>query len=204
MRLPEKADLMPWFARALSSDGTRLLRRSIHRVKAGLRREANLVEVFINPRDPFGLPLLQALGSLRDRFDVRFLEAEPAEDGLEPATEAMSTLWCATGQPAPTAELKESHRDRLAENDRTLRQLGHYQGSMACYLGEWFWGIDRLDHLERSLIRQKLNRAEGETATFTRTWSDLGAAGSAHADAWPVRTRRKKVVHLSRHQTRGQ
>lgn len=37
-----------------------------------------------------------------------------------------------------------------------VRRLGHYQGSMTWYLGEWFWAVD---HPERSLTGQGLNRA---------------------------------------------
>ena len=33
-----------------------------------------------------------------------------------------------------------------------LRQkLGHYLGATFFYAGEWYWGIDRLHHLERRL-----------------------------------------------------
>jgi 2-hydroxychromene-2-carboxylate isomerase len=32
-----------------------------------------------------------------------------------------------------------------------LRDRGHYQGAMIGYGGEWYWGIDRLGHLEREL-----------------------------------------------------
>lgn len=237
MRRPEKADVMPWLARALSSDTTGNLRRSVHRIKASIQGEANLARVFINPRDPFGLPLLQALTSLQNRFDVRFrlyvvwqfeeamypepelwmhwalqdaarvsglygltppereappseaesafaairlLEAEAATitDGLQAATEIMTDLWGPGDQSEATAELSEHHQRTLADNENRLRSLCHYQGSMVCYLGEWFWGVDRLDHLERSLIRKGLNRQKAETSTFTRTWA--GLAASAH------------------------
>ena len=34
---------------------------------------------------------------------------------------------------------------------------------------EWFWGIDRLMHLERRLISDKLNKSPGQQVIFTRT-----------------------------------
>ncbi len=233
MRRPQKADIMPWLAHAVSSERTRALRRSVYRIKAGVRREANFVQVFINPRDPFGLPLLQALMSLQDRFEVRFqlhtvwqfeeamfpepelwqqwalqdacqisrlydlkpperpappseaefvcaavslLDAEKLQDPLPTAVKIMADLWRPDNHSGPTGEFLKQHKKMLADNEETLRRLGHYQGSMTCYLGEWFWGVDRLDHLERSLTRQGLNRKTADTVTFTRTWADLGSA----------------------------
>ena len=32
------------------------------------------------------------------------------------------------------------------------RRLGHYAGAMFHYGGEWYWGVDRLYHLERRLV----------------------------------------------------
>jgi hypothetical protein len=72
MRRPVKADVMPWLARALSSAPRYALQRSLHNIRAKTRGESDLVQVFVNPRDPFGLPLLQALIQLQERFYVRF------------------------------------------------------------------------------------------------------------------------------------
>ena len=67
-----------------------------------------------------------------------------------------------------------------------LRRLGHYQGSMIWYLGEWFWGVDRLDHLERSLTDQGLNRDASDAITYTRTWADLTSTATRLPDAHPA------------------
>ena len=72
MRRPVKADVMPWLARVLSSAPRVSLQRSLHSIRAKARGESDLVLVFVNPRDPFGLPLLQALTQLQERFRVRF------------------------------------------------------------------------------------------------------------------------------------
>jgi len=39
----------------------------------------------------------------------------------------------------------------VADGNRLREQLGHYLGAMFLYGGEWYWGVDRLDHLERRL-----------------------------------------------------
>lgn len=40
----------------------------------------------------------------------------------------------------------------LAENLATLHRLGHYQSGMILFEGGWYWGLDRLIHLEQALI----------------------------------------------------
>ncbi len=39
----------------------------------------------------------------------------------------------------------------LAEGDAMRKRLGHYLGGMFYFEGEWYWGIDRLCHLEARL-----------------------------------------------------
>jgi 2-hydroxychromene-2-carboxylate isomerase len=41
----------------------------------------------------------------------------------------------------------------LTANYAELRKAGHYQGGMLAYGGEWYWGVDRLAHLEEALAR---------------------------------------------------
>jgi len=39
----------------------------------------------------------------------------------------------------------------LSDAYTKLREAGHYQGAMLSYAGEWFWGLDRIVHLEARL-----------------------------------------------------
>ncbi|HEX4857237.1 MAG TPA: DsbA family protein [Limnobacter sp.] len=39
----------------------------------------------------------------------------------------------------------------IADSDLLRHRLGHYLGGMLYYEGEWYWGIDRLYHLEQRL-----------------------------------------------------
>lgn len=48
----------------------------------------------------------------------------------------------------------------IAENERLLSQLGHYASASLYYGGEFYVGLDRLDHLERRL--NKLGLGDGE------------------------------------------
>lgn len=47
----------------------------------------------------------------------------------------------------------ESDTDRILHEGNALRRRRrHYSGGMFWYAGEWYWGVDRLYHLERRLI----------------------------------------------------
>jgi 2-hydroxychromene-2-carboxylate isomerase len=47
----------------------------------------------------------------------------------------------------------EATTQRALEEGTALRsKLRHYSGAMFRYAGEWYWGVDRLHHLERRLI----------------------------------------------------
>jgi len=52
------------------------------------------------------------------------------------------------GGPLPTADALEAH---LLDAQAMRRKQGHYLGATFLYGGEWYWGIDRLHHLERRL-----------------------------------------------------
>jgi 2-hydroxychromene-2-carboxylate isomerase len=49
----------------------------------------------------------------------------------------------------------------VARGDRLREQLGHYLGGMFYYGGEWYWGVDRLHHLECRLRGLGLLRKPG-------------------------------------------
>ena len=45
----------------------------------------------------------------------------------------------------------ERTRAARSQGTRLRERLGHYLGGMFHYAGEWYWGVDRLQHLERRL-----------------------------------------------------
>ncbi len=48
-------------------------------------------------------------------------------------------------------EAATAARDAAVAGDLLRAKLGHYLGGMLYYAGEWYWGVDRLHHLERRL-----------------------------------------------------
>lgn len=50
--------------------------------------------------------------------------------------------------PSANAAQVQAHR---AESNALRQRLGHYNGAMLYYAGEWYWGLDRLHYLEERL-----------------------------------------------------
>lgn len=65
-----------------------------------------------------------------------------AEDDLQIPAEQLNAL------KAVSDEQVQAH---IAQADALREKLGHYLGGMLYYEGEWYWGIDRLYHLEQRL-----------------------------------------------------
>ncbi len=49
-------------------------------------------------------------------------------------------------------------QDHLAKSNQLRNHWGHYLGGTIYYGGEWYWGIDRLYHLEDRLLTLKVQR----------------------------------------------
>lgn len=80
-------------------------------------------------------------------------DGTPLQALLVPVANA---LWASTTQPntiwpeGPTASA-DHLAATLAQGDALRKRLGHYLGATFFYAGEWYWGIDRLYHLEQRL-----------------------------------------------------
>ena len=81
------------------------------------------------------------------------------DDFAASAVEVGSALW--SGQMPGSATDAAGARAVDAGNALQTR-LGHYQGAMFYFDGEWFWGVDRLRLLEQRLIDEGYRRAPGE------------------------------------------
>jgi 2-hydroxychromene-2-carboxylate isomerase len=85
------------------------------------------------------------------------IQPRPFADQLRAAIELGEAAWRgdhAAVQQRIGAWGHESHMavpPVLASGYARLRDAGHYQGAMLAYGGEWFWGIDRIPHLEARL-----------------------------------------------------
>jgi 2-hydroxychromene-2-carboxylate isomerase len=71
------------------------------------------------------------------------------------------------------ADHAECYRHHLQANEALLEQSGHYLSAMLHYGGEWYWGLDRLEHLERRLNSMGLNRSADARVRFNRGYQDF-------------------------------
>ncbi len=72
---------------------------------------------------------------------------------VDAAGQISSDLWlhpAALAANGTSVELADADR-HVTESNALRQQLGHYLGATFFYGGEWYWGIDRLHHLELRL-----------------------------------------------------
>lgn len=116
---------------------------------------------FVDPgRQPSAADLAQAQASS--------LAAIAAGRFIESVAALSAELWTPSATDRKvTSENGASSTDieqHLAESERLRTKLGHYLGATFHYEGEWYWGIDRLHHLEARL--QELGAARAGTRGF--------------------------------------
>ena len=66
------------------------------------------------------------------------------------------------------ADLSGEGDDLLAENQKRLEDLGHYNCATLYYEGEWYWGIDRLHYLSERLDTLGLRRSSASSLASIR------------------------------------
>ena len=77
---------------------------------------------------------------------------EGSRDFFATAEELGEALWRRElGTIQRECKVAQVEDDRLRDNEKTLARLGHYASASLYYEGEFYPGIDRLDHLERRL-----------------------------------------------------
>lgn len=87
----------------------------------------------------------------------RIVAGADASSFADTALRAGKLLWqgdragledAASSRDAANAE---TAHDALSRGDALRRKLGHYASATFHYAGEWYWGVDRLYHLEQRL-----------------------------------------------------
>lgn len=72
----------------------------------------------------------------------------------------------------------ECYDHHLQSNEGMLKSAGHYLSAMLYYGGEWYWGLDRLEHLERRLNELGLASVTAPIK-FDKGYGDFCRLGSA-------------------------
>ena len=96
------------------------------------------------------------------------LAAQDAAGFVGCAARVGRALWAddAAAMQSLAAEVGSADRaqtaKRIAAGTERRTELKHYSGAMFYYAGEWYWGVDRLDHLEQRLAELGADRQPGQ------------------------------------------
>ncbi|WP_281645610.1 DsbA family protein [Parendozoicomonas sp. Alg238-R29] len=180
--------IQPYGASLLSSTGFNNILHTLYGMPRTMKRAIPVVEVFLDRSDPYSQLVAQVLSGLQQRFNITlkiwevnqqktemFPELELWDQNAVKDAKALAKLY-GLESPSPT-QIPEIDTS-ISEGEKRRSQLGHYLAAMLWFEGEWFWGIDRLDHLERRLLAVGCQKNPAETVRFNLTTS-RGYKGSA-------------------------
>ncbi|MEM8856909.1 MAG: DsbA family protein [Chloroflexota bacterium] len=103
-------------------------------------------------------------------FTARLIEWEKRPDFIQNALILFAGYWNEDKAVAfSSAKDQTKYQDRLFANERRLKVEGHYLSGMLHYGGEWYWGLNRLQYLERRFLKLGVNTEFDTVAQF-----DLG------------------------------
>ena len=127
-------------------------------------------------------PGLQPVPADLARHQALLMAAIEAGRFVDLAGPLSQALWQqlpaeASGLVAAEADAVTRH---LATSDALRKRLGHYLGATFFHGGEWYWGVDRLHHLERRLQSLGATRHAGDTSLLYPPAADLAEAVALH------------------------
>ena len=136
--------------------------RAAWEARRAARDQPHAVHYFHQDDDPYSALLASVLPQLQARYRItlNIHRVSPPSDAAAPERAKLAAysqrdaaLLAAhyklplPPEPAPSLQASNPQETR-AQADRLRHTLGHYLGAMLYYGGEWYWGLDRLHHLE--------------------------------------------------------
>ncbi len=100
---------------------------------------------------------------LDEKATAQLLHWELQPEFLENALPLLKAYWNGNEEvvneriDAAIAVNTECYHHHLLANENLLKENGHYLSAMLQYGGEWYWGLDRLQYLERRFNELGLN-----------------------------------------------
>jgi 2-hydroxychromene-2-carboxylate isomerase len=152
-------------------------KRAAFEMRRAARNAPHVVHYFHQADDPYSALLASVLPRLQARYRIALHThiVSPPSDAAAPEraklvayslrdAELLAAHW---GLPAEAVDTRVAVRasnpaETRAQADQLRHKLGHYLGAMLYYGGEWYWGIDRLHHLETRLQALGLQNDSGE------------------------------------------
>ena len=110
---------------------------------------------------------------------------------IEAAAQVSDALWSGRDLNAAAARFGDADQPTVDKALKTgadmRRRAGHYLGATLLHAGEWYWGVDRLDHLEARLSSLGADRSpKGAPPIATRPELQLVPVEPPPADAPPL------------------
>lgn len=101
-----------------------------------------------------------------EQITAQLVYWQDQDDFISKALALFHAYW--RGEQQALAELLDStvtnnvyqYLKRLIRNEKRLEEAGHYLAGTIHYGSEWYWGLDRIDHLELRLYELRINRVE--------------------------------------------
>ncbi len=107
---------------------------------------------------------------ISDHFMAALAAASRSPDFFKRAIELGKAYW--SGQTLAD-ENHSGANEWLRRDEALLSRLGHYFTATLYHEGEWYWGLDRLGHLEERLLAQGLGDPGDRALRFDRTWRGI-------------------------------
>ena len=156
--------LKSYIIRYVLSEGRQLRKRIFYEQKLASRE----IVFFHDPKDAHSVLLASQVPRLLKRYGMSLrpftIGDVPAEYTPEraalPAWNVDDAKWVAGKYGIDFPKQVPNEIANAPDGTAQLLKLGHYQGGMIYYAGEWYWGLDRLHFLETRL--QELGLGQGK------------------------------------------
>ena len=172
--------LMPVISQLFLSRSRLLKLRHKAEKKRQEAKRPHVIHFFHQLDDPYSQLLAKALPVLQSRYNI-ILEihlVEAPEDSAVPEramlkayslldAQRLANRFQLDWQFVQPSELPNS--DAASESNALRKKWGHYLGATLYYEGEWYWGIDRLHHLEDRLNDLGLGQTNFNAHLFPAT-----------------------------------
>lgn len=152
------------------------------KLAAWARRDAALIAPHYGlsfPSDAAVIPPFEAL-----QVAARTLANRAPEAFIADVKAISQDLWSGAGDLKTIADTNLATEAQaniaLDEGSARLSELNHYSGASLYYGGEWYWGVDRLFHLEQRLRDLGACRRPNEPYLVPRPEIDLAEVDASH------------------------
>jgi 2-hydroxychromene-2-carboxylate isomerase len=143
----------------ITSRRVRKFVRDWHGVKRSMSGGRKTLLVFLERGEPYSELLADVMPRIVQRYgvQVQYLTVPPPEKSAAPEPEKLADFARRDAQALryaydvmPSPDRPAGEGDPVA-NAALRASRGHYGSGMIWFEGEWYWGLDRLHHLERRL-----------------------------------------------------